>query len=63
MDRQPGAEFAEGAWWQAFNSATYFTDHVQGRDAESRLENQWYDRNHQRKLKAFKKAVEYARAA
>jgi phage/plasmid-like protein (TIGR03299 family) len=63
LDTQPGAEYAEGSWWQAFNSVTYVTDHLQGRSAESRLHSQWYGQNQLRKVKAAEKAVEYALAA
>ena len=45
VENQPGAEYAEGSWWQAFNSVTCFTDHVQGRSAENRLHSQWYGKN------------------
>ena len=60
---QPGAEYAEGSWWQAFNSVTYFTDQIQGRDAENRLHNQCYGKNQLVKTKALDKALKYARKA
>ena len=63
VESQPGAEFAEGTWWQAINAVTCFTDHHQGRNAESRLESQWYGKNQQVKTKALNKALKYARAA
>jgi len=63
IDSQPGAEYAEGTWWQAFNSVTYVTDHIQGRNAENRLHSQWFGGNQLRKIKAAEKAVEYAVAA
>ena len=63
LETQPGAEFAEGTWWQAFNSVTYVTDHLQGRNADNRLHSQWYGQNQLRKIKAAEKAVEYALAA
>lgn len=63
LETQPGAEYGEGSWWQAFNSVTYMTDHVQGRSADSRLFNQWFGSNQLRKVKAAEKAVEYALAA
>ena len=61
VENQPGAEYAEGSWWQAFNSVTYFTDHVQGRSAENRLHSQWYGKNQPLKSKAIDKALKYAR--
>ena len=63
VDSQPGAKFAEGSWWQAFNAVTCFTDHVQGRSAESRLQSQWYGKNQILKAQALRKAVKYAEAA
>ena len=42
LETQPGAQYGEGSWWQAFNSVTYVTDHLQGRSAEQRLHNQWF---------------------
>ena len=60
---QPGAEYAEGSWWQAFNSVTYFTDQIQGRDAENRLHNQCYGKNQLVKIKALDKGLKYAKAA
>lgn len=63
LDIQPGAEFAKGTWWQAFNSVTFVTDHVQGRNADNRLHSQWFGQNQARKVIAANKAVEYAKAA
>ena len=63
LEVQPGAQFAPGTWWQAFNSVTYITDHVQGRNKENRLYNQWFGTNQARKLEAANQAVEFAKAA
>ena len=63
LEVQPGAEYAPGTWWQAFNSVTYITDHVQGRNADNRLHSQWFGQNQARKVVAANKAVEYATAA
>ena len=63
LETQPGAEYGEGTWWQAFNSVTFITDHVQGRNAENRLHSQWFGFNQLRKVKAAEKAVEYAMSA
>jgi phage/plasmid-like protein (TIGR03299 family) len=63
LEVQPGAEYAAGTWWQAFNSVTYITDHVQGRNADNRLHSQWFGQNQARKVVAANKAVEYADAA
>lgn len=63
LEVQPGAEFAAGTWWQAFNSVTYYTDHLQGRNSENRLHNQWFGYNQPKKVLAAEKAVQYATAA
>ena len=63
LEIQPGAEFAEGTWWQAFNAVTFVTDHVQGRNADNRLYSNWFGGNELRKRTALKKALEMAEAA
>jgi len=61
--RQPGAQYAEGSWWQVFNAVTYMTDHVMGRNADNRLTSAWYGGNRNLKSKALDLAVEMAEAA
>ena len=63
LDTQPGANFAQGSFWNAFNTVTYMADHVQGRETSSRMESSWYGRNRSVKLTALDKALEYAEAA
>lgn len=63
LETQPGAEFAEGSWWQPFNAVTYVVDHELGRNPDSRLNSAWFGFNRARKIKALEKAVEYAEAA
>lgn len=63
LDTQPGAEYGEGSWWQAFNSVTYITDHVQGRNEDNRLYSSWFGGNQLRKKDALKSALEFADAA
>ena len=63
VDIQPGAAYAEGSWWQAFNSVTFITDHVQGRNADNRLYSSWFGGNQVRKRDALQTAIEYAEAA
>ena len=63
MDQQPGAEFAEGSWWQAFNAVTFMTDHIIGRNADNRLTSAWYGANKNLKTKALETAVEMADVA
>ena len=63
MDQQPGAEYGEGSWWQAFNAVTFMTDHIIGRNADNRLTSAWYGANKNLKTKALETAVEFADAA
>lgn len=62
LETQPGAEYAKGSWWQAFNATTYMIDHEIGKSDESRLTSNWYGMNKTKKIKALEKAVEYAEA-
>lgn len=63
LETQPGANFAEGSWWQAFNSVTFVTDHIQGRNPDNRLYSNWFGHNQNRKKKALETALEFADAA
>ena len=63
LETQPGANFAPGSWWNAYNACTFMTDHVIGKTQESRLTSSWYGLNKSVKVKALEKAVEYAEAA
>jgi hypothetical protein len=63
VDTQPGADFAPGSWWNAFNAVTFTTDHLLGHTNESRLQSAWYGQNRQRKITALNKAIDYAEAA
>lgn len=63
IDTQPGAEFAKGSWWQAFNTVTYLTDHEIGKTVDSRLTSAWFGPNKNLKIKALETAVEMAEAA
>ena len=60
---QPGADFAEGSWWQAFNGVTYFVDHLAARTDEARINSAWYGQGRNLKIKALETAVELANAA
>jgi len=63
LNTQPGATYAEGSFWQAFNAVTYLTDHEMGRDVNSRIKQSWFGYNQRLKAKALQTAVEYAEAA
>ena len=63
IELQPGTKYAEGSWWQAFNSVTYVTDHLQGRNPDNRLYSSWFGGNQIRKRDALKTALEFAEVA
>jgi phage/plasmid-like protein (TIGR03299 family) len=63
LETQPGAEFAPGSWWNAFNAVTFYTDHLAGRTADGRLSSAWYGPNRNLKNNALEKAVDFANAA
>ena len=63
LDTQPGAEHAEGSFWQLVNSVTYYTDHQAGRNTDNRLNSAWFGANANRKNKAMDKAIELANVA
>lgn len=60
VQTQPGANFAEGSWWSAFNAVTYMTDHELGRTADTRLQSAWYGQNRNLKNKALELALDMA---
>lgn len=63
MKSQPGAQFGEGTWWQAFNSVTFMTDHLLGHSQDTRLKSAWFGGNRKKKIDALETALEYAEAA
>lgn len=63
LNSQPGANYAQGSWWSAFNAVTYYTDHERGNDSDTRLQSAWYGQSKNLKIKALEKALEYAEAA
>lgn len=62
LETQPGAEFARGSWWQAFNAVTYMVDHQLGRSDDNRLSSAWYGHGQKLKIKALDKAMALADA-
>lgn len=63
LHTQPGAEYAEGSWWSAFNTVTYLADHKLGRTQDTRLQSAWYGTNRKLKTEALNLAIEMAEAA
>lgn len=63
VDTQPGAEFAPGSWWNAFNAVTFGLDHALGRNDDNRMYSAWYGGNGNKKAEAMDLAIDYATAA
>lgn len=63
LPSQPGYEFAEGSWWQAFNASTFVVDHVLGRSEDNRLHSAWYGAGRSTKNDALNLALEMAEAS
>ena len=62
LDTQPGAEFAPGSFWNAFNAVTYITTNEYGKTDDSRLSSVWFGTNASRNQKAMELALEMANA-
>ena len=60
---QPGANFAEGSWWSAFNAVTYMVDHKLGRSQDNRMTSAWFGNGKKVKADALELAVQMAEAA
>ena len=63
LETQPGAQFAEGSFWQLVNSVTYHIDHNAGRVSDNRLDSAWFGGNAKRKNTAMDKAIQLANVA
>lgn len=63
VELQPGADFAAGSWWQAFNTVTYMTNHVLGRSNDTRMQSVWYGANQNLNAKALELALQMAETA
>jgi len=63
LETQPGAQYAEGSWWQALNAVTYTTDHLLGRSNDARMASAWFGANKTKKVNALNLAVEMAEVA
>lgn len=63
IEKQPGSQFAEGTWWQAYNTVTFMADHLLGRSNDTRLQSAWFGANRQKKVEALEQAIEFAKAS
>ncbi len=63
INTQPGANFAEGSFWSAFNTVTFMVDHKLGRNQDTRLSNAWFGNGKKVKNDALETAIAMAEAA
>lgn len=63
LDDQPGMKFGKGSWWHAYNTVTYMTNHVLGRNNDTRLQSTWFGANRNKNIDALGAAIEFAEAA
>lgn len=60
LELQPGANYAEGTYWQLFNGVTYYVDHQMGRTDDNRLTSAWFGSGASKKQDAMELALELA---
>jgi len=63
LEEQPGAEYGKGTWWQAYNTVTFMTNHLMGRNSDTRMQSLWFGQNKNRNIDALGAAIEFANAA
>lgn len=63
VEKQPGAEYSPGSWWNAFNAVTYVVDHKLGRSDDKRWTSATYGSGFRTKRNALTIATEMANAA
>lgn len=63
LNTQPGADIAPGTFWNLYNAATYYTNHLAGKSDSSRVESLWYGGSQKKNVEALNLAVEMANAA
>lgn len=63
LETQPGVEFAEGSWWQAYNAVTFMTNHILGRTDDNRVTSNFYGSGRQTNVNALNTALEFAKVA
>lgn len=57
LDTQPGADLAPGTWWNAYNAATFYTNHLAGKNDSSRVKSLWYGESQKTNERALKEAL------
>jgi len=60
LETQPGAQYARGTWWQAFNAVTFTVDHLKGKSDERRFGEALLGTGASQKNRALELALEYA---
>ena len=62
LEEQAGSELGAGTWWQAWNTVTFMTNHIIGRNNDTRLQSLWYGSNKDLNQNSLELAVEMANA-
>lgn len=60
VDTQPGADIAPGTWWNLYNAATFYTNHLSGKSVPTRVESLWYGDSAKTNMQALDLAVKGA---
>jgi len=63
LETQPGHDIVPGTWWNAFNAITYMSNHVIGRNEETRKYNLLYGNSVNLIQQAANEAIKFAEAA
>jgi phage/plasmid-like protein (TIGR03299 family) len=63
IDTQPGADIAPGTFWNLYNAATYYTNHLAGKTDDGRVQSLWLGDSAKANIQALDVAVEMAKAA
>lgn len=63
VDTQPGADIAPGTFWNLYNAATYYTNHLAGKSDSSRVKSLWFGDSEKTNKIALKEAILMAKAA
>jgi len=60
VEIQPGHDVAPGTWWNAFNAATFYTNHLAGKSDDTRVHSLFYGDAMKMNQTALDAAIEFA---
>jgi phage/plasmid-like protein (TIGR03299 family) len=63
LDTQPGADIFPGTFWNLYNAATYYTNHLAGKTDDGRVRSLWLGDSAKTNDDALEIALEMAKAA